>query len=253
MIHPIHTISRLMTVTASTTLSLFAQIESNLRQRILNNQLVAGSKLPSEAELETEFGVSRLTVRQALAALHASGLIEKINGKGSFVTRPADAPDLGPLTGFYEHMRAQGYQAHGHTLHARKVRAPAHAAEALRIKPGSELTAVTTVRLVNGKPLAIGVTYGARALMEAVLQEDMETNDTMTLLESRLGYRLKATHIETSAIPAGKVRARHLNISEHDPVLRIRFTPYDVSDQPICYSEMYFRGDGFSYKAVVKR
>lgn len=242
-----------MTVTAPATLSLFAQIESNLRQRILNNQLAAGSKLPSEAELETEFGVSRITVRQALAALHASGLIEKINGKGSFVTRPTDAPDLGPLTGFYEHMRAQGHQAHGRTLHVRKVRAPAQAAEALRVKPGSELTAVTTVRMVNGKPLAIGVTYGPTALMEAMLREDMEINDSMTLLESRLGYRLKATHIETSAVPAGKVRARHLNISEHDPVLRIRFTPHDVSDQPICYSEMYFRGDGFSYKAVVKR
>ncbi|MES2053788.1 MAG: UTRA domain-containing protein [Pseudomonadota bacterium] len=44
-----------------------------------------------------------------------------------------------------------------------------------------------------------------------------------------------------------------MNIPEHDPVLRIKFTPHDVSDRPICYSEMYFRGDGFSYKAVVKR
>jgi GntR family transcriptional regulator len=75
----------------------------------------------------------------------------------------------------------------------------------------------------------------------------------MTLLESRLGHRLKSTHIETSAMPAGKLRARHLAIAPGDPVLHIRFTPHDVSDQPLVHADMYFRGDGFSYKAVVKR
>ena len=236
-----------------TVLPLFTQVETNLRQRIIDNQLSPGSKLPSEAELEVEFGVSRITVRQALSALHASGLIEKINGKGSFVTRPTDTPDLGSLTGFYEHMRSRGYLAHGRTLSVRKIAATAAAAEALKIPVGSPLTAVTALRMVNDKPLAIGITYGPSELMQALLREDIEINDMMTLLESRLGYRLKTTHIEASAVPAGIVRARHLGISAQSPVLRIRFTPHDVSDQPVSYSEMYFRGDGFSYKAVVKR
>ena len=234
-------------------LPLFAQIESNLRQRIVDNLLAAGSKLPSEAELEVEFGVSRITVRQALAALHAKGLIQKINGKGSFVTRPTDAPNLGPLTGFYEHMRARGHQSHGKTLSVREVKASAAAAESLGVAPGSALTAVTMLRMVDGAPLAVGIAYGAPALMQALLREDIETNDLMTLLESRLGFRLKSTHIETSALPAGKTRARQLGIAETDPLLRIRFTPHDFSDRPLCYADMYFRGDGFSYKAVVKR
>lgn len=235
------------------TLPLFAQIESNLRQRIVDNRLVAGTKLPSEAELEVEFGVSRITVRQALAALHAKGLIEKVNGKGSFVTRPGDAPKLGPLTGFYEHMRARGREAHGKTLSVRQLPATAVAAEALGIAPGTPLTVVTALRLVDGKPVAVGVTHGDPVLMRALLAEDIETNDFMQLLESRMGYRLKSTHTETSAVLAGPVRARQLQIEPGDPVLRIRFTPHDVSDQPLCYSEMHFRGDAFSYKAVVKR
>lgn len=234
-------------------LPLFAQIESNLRQRILRNQLAAGSKLPSEAELEVEFGVSRITVRQALAALHAGGLIEKVNGKGSFVTRPADAPDLGPLTGFYEHMRARGLQAHGRTLSVRELRANAMHAEALRIPIGEPLRAITVLRLVESRPLAVGITVGAAPLMDSLLREDIETNDVMTLLESRLGHRLRNTHIEAGAVLAGKLRARQLGIGEGDPVLRIRFTPHDASDRPVCWSEMHFRGDSFSYKAVVKR
>ena len=234
-------------------LPLFAQIERHLHERIVNNQLTAGSKLPSEAELEVEFGVSRITVRQALAELHAKGLIQKINGKGSFVTRPSDAPNLGPLTGFFDHMRALGRVAHGKTLAVREVEAPAAAAQALGISSGTPLMMVTTMRMVDGKPLVYGLVYGPHDLLQALIREDIETNDLMTLLESRLGFRLKNTHIETSAMPAGKLRARHLAMAPEDPVLRIRFTPHDVSDRPLLHADMYFRGDGFSYKAVVKR
>jgi GntR family transcriptional regulator len=237
----------------TTSMPLFAQVETALRERILDNRLAAGDKLPSELELEREFGVSRITVRQALSALHAGGFIQKINGKGSFVTRPNELPRLGGLTGFYEHMRAQGHEAHGRTLSVRQVAAPAAAAEALGIEPGTTLMTMTTLRLVDDQPLAVGLTYGPPELIEALLREDTEANDVMVLLESRLGFRLRSTHIETSAVRAGKTRARQLGLEEDAPVLRIRFTPHDVTDRALCYSEMYFRGDAFSYKAVIKR
>jgi GntR family transcriptional regulator len=234
-------------------LPLFAQIETDLRRRIVSNQLVAGSKLPSEAELEVEFGVSRITVRQALAALHANGLIEKINGKGSFVTRPADAPKLGPLTGFFDHMRAKGHTAQGRTISVREVDAPDPVALALGLAPRAPVTAVTMLRSVDARPMAYGIAYGASDLVRALLEEDIESNDLMSLLESRMGFRLKNTHIETSALPAGRMRARVQAIDAQDPVLRIRFTPHDVTDKPLLHADMYFRGDSFSYKAVVKR
>jgi GntR family transcriptional regulator len=150
-------------------------------------------------------------------------------------------------------MRARGREAHGKTLSVREVEAPQAVAEALGIAPAAPLTMVTTVRLVGSKPLVYGVAYGPTALVQSLLDEDIETNDVMTLLESRLGYRLKNTHIEASALPAGKLRARHLGIGPEDPVLRIGFTPHDVTDRPLLHSDMFFRGDSFSYKAVVKR
>lgn len=71
--------------------------------------------------------------------------------------------------------------------------------------------------------------------------------------ESRLGHRLRSTHIEASAVRAGKARAKLLGITADDPVLHIRFTPHDVLDRPLAYAEMFFRGDALSYEAVVKR
>jgi GntR family transcriptional regulator len=233
--------------------SLFAQVQARLRADILSNRLKPGAKLPSEAELETGFGVSRITVRHALSALHAEGLIEKINGKGSFVTRPDDAPRLGPLTGFYEHMRASGGVARGKTLSVREGKATAVVAEALRIAPGTPLLTATLLRWVNDEPIACGVIQAEPALTRALLAQDLNVNDVMVVLESRLGYRLKSSHIEAGAVAAGKMRGRLLHVDEAAPLLRVRFTPHDATGKPLVFSEMYFRADRFSYKAVLKR
>lgn len=231
---------------------MFARIEADLRARILRNQLPPGSKLPSEAELEAHFGVSRITVRQALAELRAGGLIQKINGKGSFVTRAGDAPSLGPLTGFYEHMRAKGRKAHGRILSSRRVGATAATGAALRVARGAPLMAVKMLRLVDKRPLAVGTAWGEVSLMQALLREDVESNDMLTLLESPLGHRLACTHVESSAVRAGK-SASQLELQADDPVLHMRFVPHDVGGKPLLYAEMLFRGDAFSYKAIVKR
>ena len=63
------------------------QVESQLREAILNGHFAQGDKLPAETELAQQFGVSRPTVREALGALVSSGLIRKVPGVagGSFV------------------------------------------------------------------------------------------------------------------------------------------------------------------------
>ena len=232
---------------------LFMQIASRLRQDIINNNLAPGAKLRSESELETDFGVSRITVRQALSELHTQGLIRKINGKGSFVTQPGDAPRLGPLTGFYDHIRMQGDVASGKTLSVRATRATAAAADALKIEPGTALRLITVLRFANNQPMAWGLVHAEPDMARALLAEDLDANDIMAVLESRLGYRLKSTHIEASAVAAGKKRGQMLEVNAAAPLLLIRFTPHDATDRPLAYCEMYFRADRFSYKAVVNR
>ena len=233
--------------------TLFARVADSLRSDILANRMAPGHKLPSESDLEGAFGVSRITVRQALASLHAEGLIEKVNGKGSYVTRPNELPDMGPLIGFYEHMRKQGKRAVGRILSMKQVGAPAAAAHALEVSLGHPLIALRCLRLVDGKPFAFVLSYGEPALIKALIQEDINTNDVVVLLETRLGHRLKSNRIEARAIPASAALAKLLDVQRGSPLLRIDFTPIDVSGQSMVYSEMYFRGDSFSYKAVVKR
>ena len=74
-----------MNLDRNSTTSLFAQIEANLRRNIENGIYQAGKKMPTEIELMKTYNVSRITIRRAVENLTQEGLLEKKQGKGTFV------------------------------------------------------------------------------------------------------------------------------------------------------------------------
>ncbi len=239
--------------TATPALPLFAQIKARLRQDILEKRLPAGQKLPSEAQMQKAFGVSRITVRQALNELQAEGLIETLNGKGSFVTRPADAPRLGMLTGFNDLMRAHGRVVSGQTFSKRTGPAPARVARALKLAPGTPVRIVRTIRMVDGVPAAYFRSYYEPTLGRDILADRVAEEDAMTLLEEELGFRLDRTQISSSAVKAGWMRGILLGVPADTPLLYMRFVPHDLTGLALFYADMYSRPDQFTYRAIVRR
>lgn len=241
------------TLRSPSPLPLFVQVRDALREHILSGSLSAGSKLPSEGELETTYNVSRITVRQALADLHASGLIEKVNGKGSFVKRPDPPRGLGPLTGFYETMRKRGHKAFGKVSTIRHVKASAAVSANLKVAPGSPVSAVTIMRMVDGEPYARHIAFASAGLLERLVQEDLETNDLITIAQERLGYRLDHSDMDISADIADDRIAKSLGIEAGSPLLRLCIASIDAHGEPLIFSEFLGRGDRFHYRLTVKR
>ncbi|MET4577750.1 GntR family transcriptional regulator [Ottowia thiooxydans] len=244
-----------LTATADATdaVPLFAQIKGRLRDDILEKRLPAGQKLPSEAQLQLAFGVSRITVRQALNELQAEGLIETLNGKGSFVTRPAQASRLGMLAGFNEMLRVHGRVASGRTFSVRTGPAPPRVARALKLAPGTPVTIVRTVRMADGVPAAFFQAYYEPTLGREILASRLADEDAMNLLEEELGFRLDRTQIAASAVKAGRMRGILLNVPADTPLLYMRFVPHDLTGLALLYADMYSLPEQFSYRAVVRR
>lgn len=235
------------------TVPLFAQVRDALREHILSGNLAIGSKLPSEGELEASYRVSRITIRQALADLHGSGLIEKINGKGSYVRRPEPPRGLGPLTGFYETMRRRGHTALGKVSAIRHSKASSQVAANLKVPTGSPVASVTIMRMVDGEPYARHVAYANANLIEKLVAEDLETNDLITIAQDRLGYRLDHSDLDISADIADTKIAKSLAIAPGAPVLRLCIASIDARGEPLIFSEFVGRGDRFHYRLTVKR
>src|SRR4249920_528531 len=114
---------------------LYAQLRDELRGRILDGRLAPLAQLPSESALTARHGVSRITVRQALNDLQKEGLIVRVHGKGSFVSRPQVTQDVTRLQGLSEAMSRDGHEVLNRALSIRDVPATAAVAERLRIAP----------------------------------------------------------------------------------------------------------------------
>ncbi len=144
-----------------------AQITIELRQAIAGGELIPGQQLPSMGELARRHGVTAVTVRRALSDLAAEGLIEITHGVGTFVADRVRQFDL--LPSFQAQLGEQGLLLETR-LCARSARVRhSEAAVALGLSAGTELAAISRLRLVDGLPVALQYSYAGPDLRAALL------------------------------------------------------------------------------------
>ena len=90
---------------------LYEQLKDKLKEQIQNNELKPNDQLPSEKELEAHYGVSRITVRQAIALAEKEGLVSKIHGVGTFVATPKVEQELDTINNFQNTVERLGLVA----------------------------------------------------------------------------------------------------------------------------------------------
>lgn len=234
---------------AETASPLFAQVREALKARIADGSLEPGTKLPSEAELEQQFGVSRVTIRQALSELQALGLIDKVNGKGSFVRRQERRPSaMEPLSGFYEIMRRRGHVASGTVSRIERVEADPVVAAALRVPVSAPVGRIGITRIVDGEVHAFQFCYASMGLLEALRRQGLEEKDLLTVLRHHLGFNVTRSHVDIEAVNASAEMARRLKTRPGAALMRMQLTTYDGQDTPLMFNEFLARGDRFRYR-----
>jgi DNA-binding transcriptional regulator YhcF (GntR family) len=137
--------------------TLYAQIEDWLAGQIAVGALAPGDRLPTEQDLAGWFGVSRMTLRHALAELAQRGLVTRTVGRhgGTVVAAPKLEQDLTTLAGFSEQLRRHGMVAGARVLSAGLLPAGPAARSALRLADGDEVYEVRRIRLADGRPIVL--------------------------------------------------------------------------------------------------
>ena len=231
---------------------LFEQVRDALRREILRGIWPAESRLPSESELIERFGVSRITVRQAIAELQAHGLVQTINGKGSFVARPDRGVSQSPLVGVLEAMRRRGFDARGELVSCKPRPAPAWVAAELKLEPGAALGTLTVRRRCEGMPFAIGTTWGPQTLCEAIARCDLVEHDVAAIIAGQLGIRTARTRVSVSAENAQPRMARSLHCEPGTALLVVRTTSYDFEGNPTSCAITHGRPDLMDYRVTLR-
>ncbi|HDR9768175.1 TPA: GntR family transcriptional regulator [Burkholderia cepacia ATCC 25416] len=232
---------------------LYVQIKDTLRARILDGTYAPHSRMPSEHELCAAFGVSRITVRQALGDLQKEGLLFKLHGKGTFVSKPKAFQNVTSLQGFAEAMSSMGYEIVNQVRSVRTVKADRHLATKLNVPEGAPLVEIHRVRLLNREPVSLEQTWVPEALGKRLAGTDLATRDIFLVLENDCGIPLGHADVSIDAILADDEIVDALQVEESSPVLRIERLTHDASGAPIDYEYLYFRGDAFQYRLRIDR
>tara|TARA_R110001606_G_scaffold1937_9_gene7729 strand:- start:21830 stop:22588 length:759 start_codon:yes stop_codon:yes gene_type:complete len=231
---------------------LYVQIKDQLRRRILEGDYRPHERLPSENELMNAFGVSRITIRQALRDLHNEGLVFSAQGKGTFVSKPKAVQSVRNLQGFGEAMSAQGYEASARLLSIQQLKAPKAVAAALRLESGEETVEVTRIRFLNREALSLEHSYFPLDIGRRMFGMDL-SGDIFPMLENLFATPLGEASIRIEAALSDKETQHHLNLQPGEPVLRVERLTHDRKGRPIDFEYLSFRGDSFKYHFRVDR
>jgi GntR family transcriptional regulator len=229
----------------------YLRIHGDLRDRITSGQWPVGSPLPSQRELADEFGVSLMTLRQALQLLIDDGLIDTRHGSGTYVAARY-AYDLGHLRSFADDLAAQGAEISTSLLDARIVTPP----ELVGARLGGPATVLRLrrLRLVAGRPLIVQTSYLPAPALPALLSHDLldERGDLRRGLYTLLAeHGLTVTEASETITPTtlGRQDASDLVRPEGSPALlshRISFTATGV---PIVDDHALLPGDSVAITA----
>ena len=221
----------------------YRQIEQSLRERIAT--LRPGERLPSDAELCVEFGVSRMTARNAMQRLAEDGLIHRQPGRGSFVAEPSTHRRANRLMTFTQEMLRRGRVPSSRML-TRVIR-PSTTAEAasLGIPPRQPVVHLRRLRSADDQSIAIESAVLIGACADAVMTADLAHGSLHETL-ARSGYVLRRGTATIAAAAASAEEARLLGIRTGDPLLVERRVILDSHGRRIEATESVYPADRYA-------
>lgn len=224
----------------------YLQLREVVRAKIEEGEYPPGMAIPSENELSEMYGVNRLTVRSALDALVAEGLLKRIQGKGAFVVGDLLERDLDTLTGFRQTMSERDAEPGTKILAKSRRKAGGKFARIFGIGEDDDIFYVRRLNSANGEPISIEHTYIPASKVPKLDGIDL---GVFSLYEVYGFYGVSPVRAyETLDIATLEARdARMLGIDPDQFVLLLTCYTYDKSDEVIEYTCGYTRVDKCSF------
>jgi GntR family transcriptional regulator len=222
-------------------------LRARLRELIAASGI--GQRLPSERELSLRWGVARMTIRHAMDALVAEGLVERRHGSGTYVI-PQPLVRLLGLTSFSEDMRERGLVPSSRLLAFESTPASGSVVTQLRLQPGERVVSFTRLRLGSGQAMALETVWVPARLVPGLVPEDL-AGSLYELLARRYRIVPHAASVTIEPVLPEAPTRELLTIGPEQPCLRLRMIDSDARGRVIMIADCVYRGDTYQLSAVV--
>ncbi len=224
---------------------LYHQLMQRLAEDIERGTYPVGSKIPPEHQLEELYNVSRVTVRRALAELTAEGLLERKQGKGTFVSTPRISHDLKSIHSFHDACKQNGFQSGTIVVYVRETESEASDVEELNLRNGDRILETLRIRTADGIPVVLEKNHFSMAY--SYLENENLSGSLYNILRDYGVEPKQATH-DISMTFASEAQAKLLNVEPGTPLMRLHEVVYDQKGRPLHNSLQLIRGDRFVFR-----
>lgn len=209
---------------------------------LVETELDVDAPIPSERELAERFGLSRMTVRQAIDGLVVEGRLYRIQGRGTFVARPKTDLQI-RLASFTEDMRSRGMRASSRVLAFDRMAATPQLARDLDISIGEHVLRLERLRFADGIPMSVERTHVPERLVPGLLEHGL-VGSLYAVLHEQYGLELDWGEQTIEAMTPDPADATLLEIGPTVPVLWMRRYSY-AGHQRVEYASSVYRSDRY--------
>lgn len=232
---------------------LYYQLATVLREQILSGRYRKDDQLPTQMTLAKDYGVSRLTVREALKQLEQQGLIRQEQGRGTFVTYEREFTGDMELDGSIEDLISMGLATEVRLLDRRRVPASPGAARDLGLEEGAPVLRCERLRLLRGEPYCFIVNTLPVEIGERIEASRWEEGSVLRHIEESLGIPLREAEQQVRASLADPTLGRWLDVRIGAPLLRVDYLIRTDGRRPVERARLFYRSDLFRFAIHLTR
>ncbi|GHF53771.1 GntR family transcriptional regulator [Streptomyces morookaense] len=225
----------------------YEEIADGLRRAIDAEEYPVGARLPSESELAARYGVSRGTVRQAIATLTSEGMIGSRQGARRVVLAGRRSQSFTELRSFAQWARSMGHTATGQVISSTRRPATAEDRARLHLTEGADVLHVLRVRSLDGERVLLERTVYADWIAPDVERLDPACESVTQQLYETTGLVFSYGEHLIDAVAAGTADAAHLGVRRGSPLLRVRRVTTTRTGRPVEWSDDRYRSDAVNF------
>jgi GntR family transcriptional regulator len=227
----------------------YEQIRKDLASAIRQGNYRPGEALPSQRDLSASYGVTLMTLRQALRLLSDEGLVVQQPGRGTFVAPPKLAYQRKTLRSLSDELRSQGIDVATKVIRLGDRQPPGSVCAALTLPGGQRALRIERLRIVDGKPAVHQVSWVPEQFAESIRQVDFTVTTLYAALAEYAGLAVSRSSETIKPALVTREAARHLRIPEGSPVFVSERVTLGIDDSPMVFDRASITGEHMVIRA----
>ena len=234
----------------NSSLPIYAQLEEYIKQKIKERVYLPGESLPTERELTELFGVSRMTVRQAITNLVHQGVLYRTHGKGAFVSKEVIEKKM-EIERVSRDMKKRGLVPSSKIIYFEKITPDNEVRQMLQLSEGEQVYLLNRIRLANGEPMAIEYSYLPEKYYPDLMKYNLMNCSLYALMKQEYHWDFNYMKQNIRAATISKKEAEMLlNKSRGFGIISFR-TIFNGDEIPIEYTKTIYHPDRYTFNLII--